>query len=149
MVVFDFMKFVYVSYSYCMVQKFVVDVLIFEFELVVEVNMICYFDIEDIWFVYDYVLFDQGENFVFFGGCDWDLFQLMLFRMIIDVCEILLIFKDNLVGYYCEFVEYFIFEDWWGCWFGWWIVEEYLYVIVLCEYLVVIWEVDLVVNEDV
>ena len=48
-------------------------------------------DTEDIWFAHDYVPFDQGENFAFLGGRDWDPSQVTLPRTITDACEILLI----------------------------------------------------------
>ena len=55
--------------------------------------------------------FEQGENFAFLGGRDWDASQVTLPQAITDACEILLITKDNLAGYHRELVEHFILED--------------------------------------
>ncbi|AAK45384.1 acyl-ACP desaturase [Mycobacterium tuberculosis] len=132
-----------------MAQKPVADALTLELEPVVEANMTRHLDTEDIWFAHDYVPFDQGENFAFLGGRDWDPSQSTLPRTITDACEILLILKDNLAGHHRELVEHFILEDWWGRWLGRWTAEEHLHAIALREYLVVTREVDPVANEDV
>ncbi|CAM4426535.1 Putative acyl-[acyl-carrier-protein] desaturase desA2 [Mycobacterium basiliense] len=132
-----------------MAQKPVADALTLELEPVVEQNMARHLDTEDIWFAHDYVPFDQGENFAFLGGRDWDPSQATLPRVITDACEILLILKDNLAGHHRELVEHFILEDWWGRWLGRWTGEEHLHAIALREYLVVTREVDPVANEDV
>lgn len=104
---------------------------------------------EDIWFAHDYVPFDQGENFAFLGGRDWDPSQATLPRTVTDACEILLIIKDNLASHHRELVEHFILEDYWGRWLGRWTAEEHLHAIALREYLVVTREVDPTANEEV
>ena len=103
---------------------------------------------EDLWFAHDYVPFDQGENFAFLGGRDWDPSEVTLPKAITDACEILLIIKDNLAGYHRELVEHFILEDMWGQWIGRWTAEEHLHAIALREYLVVTREVDPTANEE-
>ena len=93
--------------------------------------------------------FDQGENFAFLGGQDWDPSQVTLPKHVTDALEILLITKDNLAGYHREFVEHFILEDKWGRWIGRWTAEEHLHAIALRNYLVVTREIDPTANEDV
>jgi acyl-[acyl-carrier-protein] desaturase len=120
-----------------------------ELEPVVDRELRRHLDTEDAWFAHDYVPFDQGENFAFLGGTDWDASQMTLPRPVTDALEILLITKDNLAGYHREFVEHFILEDKWGRWLGRWTAEEHLHAIALRNYLVVTREVDPTANEDV
>jgi acyl-[acyl-carrier-protein] desaturase len=132
-----------------MAQKPVANALILELEPVVGKNFARHLDSEELWFAHDYVPFDQGKNFAFLGGSDWDPSQVSLPRAITDALEILLITKDNLAGYHRELVEHFILEDEWGKWLGRWTAEENLHAIALREYLVVTREVDPAANEDV
>lgn len=132
-----------------MAQKPVPDALTLELEPVVAQNMARHLDTEDPWFAHDYVPFDQGENFAFLGGRDWDPSQVTLPKHITDALEILLIQKDNLAGYHREFVFSFILEEKWGRWIGRWTAEEHLHAITLRNYLVVTREIDPVANEDV
>ena len=131
-----------------MAQKPVPNALTLELEPVVEQLMDRHLNTEDIWFAHDYVPFDQGENFAFLGGRDWDPSQATLPRTITDACEILLLLKDNLAGHHRELVEHFILEEWWGRWLGRWTAEEHLHAIALREYLVVTREVDPTANEE-
>ena len=126
------------------------NALILELEPVVRART-CdrHLDTEDLWFAHDYVPFDQGENFAFLGGRDWDPSQVTLPKHITDALEILLITKDNLAGYHREFVEHFILEEKWGRWIGRWTAEEHLHAIALRNYLVVTREIDPAANEDV
>ncbi|GBE64552.1 acyl-ACP desaturase [Mycobacterium sp. MFM001] len=132
-----------------MAVKPVANALTLELEPVVEQLMDHHLNTEDLWFAHDYVPFEQGENFAFLGGHDWDPSQASLPRVITDACEILLITKDNLSGYHRELVEHFILEDWWGRFLGRWTAEEHLHAIALREYLVVTREVDPTANEQV
>ncbi len=132
-----------------MAEKPVANALILELEPVVAANMIRHFDSEDPWFAHDYVPFDQGENFAFLGGRDWDASQATLPRVITDACEILLIDKDNMAGHHRELIEHFILEEKWGRWLGRWTAEEHLHAIALREYLVVTREIDPTANEHV
>ncbi|ORW91643.1 acyl-ACP desaturase [Mycobacterium sp. IEC1808] len=131
-----------------MAQKPVPNTLTLELEPVVERLMDHHLNTEDLWFAHDYVPFDQGENFAFLGGRDWDPSQTTLPRDITDACEILLLLKDNLAGHHRELVEHFILEEWWGRWLGRWTAEEHLHAIALREYLVVTREVDPTANEE-
>jgi acyl-[acyl-carrier-protein] desaturase len=131
-----------------MAQKPVPTALILELEPVVKDNLDRHLNTEDIWFAHDYVPFEQGQNFAFLGGPDWDPSQTTLPRLVTDACEILLITKDNLAGYHRELVEHFILEEMWGRWLGRWTSEEHLHAIALREYLVVTREIDPSANEQ-
>ncbi|MBS1690881.1 MAG: acyl-ACP desaturase [Actinobacteria bacterium] len=132
-----------------MAVKPVANALTLELEPVVAQEMRRHLDSEDLWYAHDYVPFDQGENFAFLGGQDWDPAQVTLPKHITDAVEILLITKDNLAGYHREMVFNFILEDKWGRWIGRWTAEEHLHAIALRNYLVVTREIDPTANEDV
>ncbi|WP_431237201.1 acyl-ACP desaturase [Mycolicibacterium aichiense] len=132
-----------------MAQKPVANALTLELEPVVADNLVRYLATADEWYGHDYVPFDQGENFAFLGGKDWDPSQVTLPSDVVDACEILLITKDNLAGYHRELVEHFILEDKWGRWMGRWTAEENLHAIALRNYLVVTRNFDPTANEDV
>jgi acyl-[acyl-carrier-protein] desaturase len=132
-----------------MAQKPVANALILELEPVVGENLDRHLGTEQLWFAHDFVPFEQGENFAFLGGRDWDASQVTLPKVITDACEILLIGKDNIAGYHRELVEHFILEDNWAQWIGRWTAEEHLHAIALREYFVVTREIDPTANEDV
>ena len=132
-----------------MAQKPVPNALILELEPVVDENLTRHLESEDIWFAHDYVPFEQGQNFAFLGGQDWDPSQVTLPKYVTDALEILLIQKDNLAAYHREFVFSFILEEKWGRWVGRWTAEEHLHAIALRNYLVVTREIDPAANEDV
>ena len=132
-----------------MAVKPVANALMLELEPVVGENLDRHLGTEKIWFAHDFVPFEQGENFAFLGGRDWDASQVTLPKTITDACEILLVTKDNLAGYHRELVEHFILEDMWGQWIGRWTAEEHLHAIALREYFVVTREIDPTANENV
>lgn len=132
-----------------MAQKPVPNALTLELEPVVAENLTRHLDTEQAWYAHDYVPFDQGENFAFLGGKDWDPSQVTLPKPVTDALEILLITKDNLAGYHRELVFNFILEDKWGRWIGRWTAEEHLHAIALRNYVVVTREIDPAANEDV
>lgn len=132
-----------------MAQKPVANALTLELEPVVKAELRRHLDSEDLWYAHDYVPFDQGENFAFLGGRDWEPSQVTLPKHVTDALEILLITKDNLAGYHRELVEHFILEEKWGRWIGRWTAEEHLHAVALRNYLVVTREVDPTANEDV
>ncbi len=132
-----------------MAQRPVANALILELEPVVLQELRRHIDTEDLWYAHDYVPFEQGENFAFLGGNDWDPSQVTLPRTVTDALEILLITKDNLAGYHREFVFSFILEEKFGRWIGRWTAEEHLHAIALRNYLVVTREIDPAANEDV
>ena len=132
-----------------MAQKPVANALTAELEPVVLAELRRHIDTEDLWFGHDYVPFDQGENFAFLGGRDWEPSDVTLPKQITDALEILLITKDDLAGYHRELVEHFLLEAKWGRWMGRWTAEEHLHAIALRNYLVVTREIDPSANEDV
>jgi acyl-[acyl-carrier-protein] desaturase len=132
-----------------MAQQPVANALILELEPVVAENIDRHLNTEKLWFAHDFVPFEQGENFAFMGGRDWDPSQVTLPKVITDACEILLVTKDNLAGYHRELVEHFILEEPWSVWLGRWTAEEHLHAIALREYFVVTREIDPVANEEV
>ena len=137
------------GYSYLMAQKPVANALTLELEPVVARELERHLATQEAWYAHDYVPFEQGENFAFLGGKDWDASQTSLPRTVTDAIEILLIIKDNVAGYHREFVEHFLLENKWGRWMGRWTAEEHLHAIALRNYLVVTREVDPTANEDV
>jgi acyl-[acyl-carrier-protein] desaturase len=127
----------------------VANALILELDPVVGENLDRHLGTEELWFAHDYVPFDQGENYAFLGGRDWDPSQVTLPKLVTDACEVLLIGKDNLAGYHRELVEHFILEDMWAQWIGRWTAEEHLHAIALRQYFVVTREIDPTANERV
>ena len=127
----------------------IANALTLELEPVVAENLQRHLDSADIWFGHDYVPWDEGENFAFLGGTDWEPSQQTLPQTVVDALEILLITKDNIAGYHRELVEHFILEWKWGRWLGRWTAEEHLHAIVLRNYLVVTRNFDPTANEDV
>ena len=132
-----------------MTHKPVASALTLELEPVVAENLTRDLATADEWYAHDYVPFDQGENFAFLGGKDWNPSQVTLPRDVVDALEIMLITKDNLAGYHRELVEHFILEDKWGRWLGRWTAEENLHAIALREYLVVTRNFDPTADEEV
>jgi len=132
-----------------MAQKPVANALTLGLEPVVADTLARHLEHVDEWYAHDYVPFDQGRNFAFLGGDDWDPSQATLPAVIVDALEVLLVTKDNLAGYHRELVEHFILEDKWGRWLGRWTAEENLHAIAIREYLVVTRNFDPTANEEV
>ena len=132
-----------------MAQKPVANALTLELEPVVADNLARYLETANEWYAHDFVPFDQGENFAFLGGNDWDASQVTMPSDVVDALEVLLVTKDNLAGYHRELVEHFILENKWGRWLGRWTAEENLHAIAIREYLVVTRNFDPAANEDV
>ncbi|MGB3481056.1 MAG: acyl-ACP desaturase [Mycobacterium sp.] len=127
----------------------VANALTLDIEPVVAENYQRHIDTAAEWFAHDYVPFDEGKNFAFLGGTDWDESEVTLPKHVVDALEILLITKDNLAAYHRELVNHFILEWKWGRWLGRWTAEEHLHAIVLRNYLVVTRNFDPTANEDV
>ncbi|MEJ6537315.1 MAG: acyl-ACP desaturase [Mycobacterium sp.] len=132
-----------------MTHKPVASALTLELEPVVADNLTRHLETADEWYAHDYVPFDQGKNFAFLGGHDWDPSEVTLPREVVDALEVMLITKDNLAGYHRELVEHFILEDKWGRWLGRWTAEENLHAIALRDYLVVTRNFDPAADEEV
>ena len=88
-----------------MAKKPVANALTLELEPVVVENLSRHIATEELWYAHDYVPFDEGENFAFLGGKDWDSASVTLPKPVTDALEILLITKDNLAGFHRELVE--------------------------------------------
>jgi acyl-[acyl-carrier-protein] desaturase len=127
----------------------VANKLTLELEPIVAENYQRHLDSADEWFAHDFVPFDQGKNFAFLGGQDWDPSEVTLAKPVVDALEILLIVKDNLAAYHRELVEHFILDWKWGRWIGRWTAEEHIHAVVLRNYLVVTRNFDPSANEDV
>jgi acyl-[acyl-carrier-protein] desaturase len=127
----------------------VANTLTLELEPVVAENYQRHIDSAQDWFAHDYVPFDEGKNFAFLGGTDWDPSEVTLPKPVVDALEILLIVKDNLAAYHRELVEHFILDWKWGRWIGRWTAEEHIHAVVLRNYLVVTRNFDPSANEDV
>ena len=132
-----------------MAQKPVANALTLELEPVVADNLARYLETADEWYAHDYVPFEQGRDFAFLGGEDWDPSQVTLPKEVVDALEIILITKDNLAGYHRELVEHFILEDKWGRWLGRWTAEENLHAIALRDYFMVTRNIDPNADEEV
>lgn len=132
-----------------MAQKPVANALTLELEPVVADNLARHLWTADEWYAHDYVPFDEGRDFAFLGGEDWDPSQVTLPAEVAEAIEVLLITKDNLAGYHREIVEHFILEDKWGRWIGRWTSEETLHAIALREYMMVTRNFDPVADEQV
>ena len=132
-----------------MTHKPVASALTLELEPVVAENLARYMATADEWYAHDYVPFDEGKNFAFLGGEDWDPSQATLPREVVDALEVMLITKDNLSGYHRELVEHFILEDKWGRWLGRWTAEENLHAIAIRDYMVVTRNFDPAADEEV
>ena len=83
-----------------MAEKPVANALTLELEPVVDTELSRHLATEEAWYAHDYVPFEQGENFAFLGGKDWDPSDVTLPKPVTDALEILLITKDNLAPYY-------------------------------------------------
>jgi len=132
-----------------MTHKPVASALTLELEPVVAENLTRYLATADEWYAHDYVPFDQGENFAFLGGRDWNPSQVTLPGEVVAALEVMLITKDNLSGYHRELVEHFILEDKWGRWLGRWTAEENLHAIAIRDYMVVTRNFDPAADEEV
>ena len=132
-----------------MAQLPVANALTLELEPVVAENLERFLDTSDSWYAHDYVPFDEGRDFAFLGGDDWDPSQVRLPKEVTDALEVLLITKDNLAGYHREMVEHFILEDKWGRWIGRWTAEENLHAIAIRQYLMVTRNIDPNADEEV
>jgi acyl-[acyl-carrier-protein] desaturase len=74
-----------------MAQAPVANALTLELEPVVADNLARHLDTADEWYAHDYVPFDQGENFAFLGGRDWNPSQVTLPREVVYALEVMLI----------------------------------------------------------
>ncbi|MFT4201862.1 acyl-ACP desaturase [Gordonia sp. (in: high G+C Gram-positive bacteria)] len=94
------------------------------------------------WMPHDYVPWDEGRNFAFLGGEDWDPSQSELSETAKAAMITNLLTEDNLPSYHRVIAENFSLDDAWGFWVGRWTAEEARHSIVMRDYLVVTRGVD-------
>lgn len=100
------------------------------------------------WHPHDYVPWDEGRNFAFLGGDDWDPAQSRLDEVAKAAMITNLLTEDNLPSYHREIAENFSRDGAWGTWVGRWTAEENRHGIVMRDYLVVTRSVDPVALEE-
>ena len=100
------------------------------------------------WHPHDYVPWDDGRNFAFLGGVDWDPEQLQLSETAKAAMITNLLTEDNLPSYHRVIAQNFSLDDAWGFWVGRWTAEEARHSMVMRDYLVVTRGVDPVELEN-
>lgn len=99
------------------------------------------------WHPHDYVPWEEGQNFAFLGGSDWEPGQSHLGDVAKAALVTNLLTEDNLPSYHREISESFSRDGAWGTWVGRWTAEEQRHSVVLRDYLVVTRGVDPVALE--
>ncbi|MFT4125540.1 MAG: acyl-ACP desaturase [Gordonia sp. (in: high G+C Gram-positive bacteria)] len=100
------------------------------------------------WNPHDWVPWDNGRNFAFLGGDDWDPSQATLSDEARAGSLALLLTKDNLPSYHRLLAKYFpAFSDWRQL-VGRWTAEDNRHAVVLRDYLVVTRAIDPVDAEE-
>ncbi|MBY8854912.1 acyl-ACP desaturase [Nocardia sp. CA2R105] len=100
----------------------------------------------DEWQPQDYVPWDDGRNFAFLGGTDWEPGQSELGEVAQLALTVGVLIADNLPSYHREVGRYLRTGPWWR-WVGRWTAEENRHAIMLRNYLVVTRAVDPVALE--
>lgn len=101
-----------------------------------------------VWNPHEYVPWDDGRNFAFMGGDDWDPSQQTLSDETAAGLLALLLTKDNLPSYHRILAKYFpAFSDWRQL-VGVWTAEDNRHAVVLRDYLVVRRAIDPVDAEE-
>ena len=101
-----------------------------------------------VWNPHEYVPWDDGRNFAFMGGDDWDPSQQTLSDETAAALLALLLTKDNLPSYHRILAKYFpAFSDWRQL-VGVWTAEDNRHAVVLRDYLVVRRAIDPVDAEE-
>ncbi|AYF72786.1 acyl-ACP desaturase [Nocardia yunnanensis] len=93
------------------------------------------------WQPHDYVPWDDGRNFAFLGGTDWDPAQSELSEVAKTALTVSVLIADNLPAYHRELGKYLNRGPWWR-WVGRWTAEENRHEIVIRNYLMVTRAVD-------
>ncbi|MGW1743799.1 acyl-ACP desaturase [Nocardia sp. NPDC001965] len=102
----------------------------------VELTMRRHTDIADEWQPHDFVPWDDGRNFAFLGGSDWDPAQSELSDTARLALTVSVLIADNLPAYHREVGKYLRTGAWWR-WVGRWTAEEARHSIVIRNYLMV------------
>lgn len=101
-----------------------------------------------VWNPHDWVPWNDGRNFAFLGGDDWDSSQATLSDEARAGALALLLTKDNLPSYHRVLAKHFpAFSDWRQL-VGVWTAEDNRHAIVLRDYLVVTRAIDPVDSEE-
>ncbi|GAB2506048.1 acyl-ACP desaturase [Nocardia heshunensis] len=93
------------------------------------------------WQPHDYVPWDDGRNFEFLGGTDWEPGQSELSEVAKTALTIGVLIADNLPAYHRELGKYLNRGPWWR-WVGRWTAEENRHEILIRNYLMVTRAVD-------
>lgn len=107
----------------------------------VEENLRRHIDAADGWQPHDYVPWDDGRNFGFLGGIDWEPGQGELSEVAKVALTVSVLIADNLPSYHREVGKYLRTGPWWR-WVGRWTAEENRHEIMLRNYLMVTRSVD-------
>lgn len=107
----------------------------------VEVNLRQHEATADIWQPHDFVPWDDGRNFAFLGGIDWDPAQSEIGEVTKTALTVSVLIADNLPSYHRELAKHLRTGAWWR-WVGRWTAEENRHSIVLRNYLMVARAVD-------
>ncbi len=107
----------------------------------VEENLRRHIDAADGWQPHDYVPWDDGRNFGFLGGTDWEPEQSELGEVAKLALTVSVLVADNLPSYHREVAKYLRTGPWWR-WVGRWTAEENRHEILIRNYLMVTRAVD-------
>jgi acyl-[acyl-carrier-protein] desaturase len=107
----------------------------------VELNLRRHIEIADGWQPHDYVPWDDGRNFGFLGGIDWEPNQSELGETAKLALTVSVLIADNLPSYHREIGKYLRTGSWWR-WVGRWTAEENRHEIMIRNYLMVTRSVD-------
>ncbi|WP_280232233.1 acyl-ACP desaturase [Nocardia cyriacigeorgica] len=107
----------------------------------VELNLRRHVEAADGWQPHDYVPWDDGRNFGFLGGTDWEPDQSELSEVAKLALTVSVLIADNLPSYHREIGKYLRTGSWWR-WVGRWTAEENRHEIMIRNYLMVTRAVD-------
>ncbi|WP_327110054.1 acyl-ACP desaturase [Nocardia sp. NBC_01730] len=107
----------------------------------VELNLRKHIDLADGWQPHDFVPWDDGRNFAFLGGVDWEPEQSELSDVTKLALTVSVLIADNLPSFHREVGKYLRTGAWWR-WVGRWTAEENRHEIMIRNYLMVTRSVD-------
>lgn len=102
----------------------------------VELTVRRHTEIADEWQPHDFVPWDDGRNFAFLGGEDWDAAQSELSETARLALTVSVLIADNLPAYHRELGKYLRTGAWWR-WVGRWTAEEARHSVLIRNYLMV------------
>ncbi|MGV9414487.1 acyl-ACP desaturase [Nocardia sp. NPDC003693] len=114
----------------------------------VEANLVRHVAVAAEWQPHDYVPWDDGRNFEFLGGTDWEPAQSELSDVSKLALTVAVLVADNLPAYHRELAKYLRTGPWWR-WVGRWTAEENRHEIMIRNYLMVTRAVDPIALERV